>query len=324
LHGREPIPFGPFAANQLLPAESTTTVTGIGGVTFVSGSDESLDTGLMITAKNDLTAAYNTAAGLKHAQAITTGNLGGLTLTPGVYSFSSAAQLTGTLTLNDEGNPDAVFVFQIGTSLTTATGSSVVTINGGATPGISVFWQVGSSATLGTSTAFEGNILADQSITLDSDATVLDGRLLAENGAVSLDDNTITAPPAEKITGGGGSVSDTSNTFLLLGAGLIGLFAFKRCYSIFCGSSLRGAASAWRIAFERNFDAEGSHEIRLGTRGACSEIETPLGSLARGAQSSSIQPEIRMARTGTADASLAHKSGSPNREGGLLRSQLLN
>jgi Ice-binding-like len=223
---------GPNTISGDIGSYPTPAVTGLAGVTFVSGANETSDTSLMLAAKNNLTTAYNTAAGLTPTQVITTGNLGGLTLTPGVYSFSSAAQLTGTLTLNDEGNPDAVFVFQIGSSLTTATGSSVVTINGGSSPGTSVFWQVGSSATLGTSTAFEGNILADQSITLNSDATVLDGRLLAENGAVTLDDNTITAPPAEKITGGGSSVPDHGNTLLLLGAGLVALFAFGRRFSL--------------------------------------------------------------------------------------------
>ncbi len=154
-----------------------------------------------VTAQNDLTTAFNTAAGLAPNQNLTGQDLGGLTLTPGVYFFASSAQLTGTLTLNGEGSADPVFIFQIGSTLTTASGSSVVTINdhGSATPGISVYWQVGSSATLGTTTAFEGNILALASITADSGATVLDGRLLALNGAVTLDNNIITAPPAENV-----------------------------------------------------------------------------------------------------------------------------
>jgi hypothetical protein len=153
-------------------------------------------------AETDLTAAYNTAAGLAPTRVLTGTDLGGLTLTPGVYFFSSSAQLTGTLTLNDQGNPDAVFVFQIGSTLTTASASSVVTINAGgsSTPGMSVFWQVGSSATLGTTTAFEGNILALASITADTGATDLDGRLLAINGAVTMDGNAVTAPPAEVLT----------------------------------------------------------------------------------------------------------------------------
>jgi type VI secretion system secreted protein VgrG len=117
-----------------------------------------------------------------------------------------------------------VFVFQIGTALTTASGSSVVTIHDGppetSHPGISVFWQVGSSATLGTTTSFEGNILAQTSITANTGATVL-GRLLAETGAVTLDSNTITAPPAE-------NVPDTGSTLLLLGSGLATLLAFRQ------------------------------------------------------------------------------------------------
>lgn len=181
-------------------------------------------------AASDLTTAYNTAAGLAPNQTLTGQDLGGLTLTPGVYFFASSAELTGTLELNGEGLADPVFVFQIGSTLTTATDSSVVTINddGSSTPGISVFWQVGSSATLGTGTAFEGNLLALTSITADTDATVLDGRLLAQNGAVTLDDNTITAPPAEVQ---GTPVPDTGGTLQLFGSGLAALVAFGRRFS---------------------------------------------------------------------------------------------
>jgi type VI secretion system secreted protein VgrG len=143
-------------------------------------------------AEDDLTTAYNAAAALAPTEDLTGQDLGGLTLTPGVYFFSSTAQLTGTLTLNDLGNPNAQFVFQIGSTLTTASNSTVSTISGGAMPGCTVFWQVGSSATLGTDTSFEGHILALTSITLNTDATILDGSALAQNGAVTLDSNTIT------------------------------------------------------------------------------------------------------------------------------------
>ena len=145
-----------------------------------------------LQAQNDLTTAYNAAAALSPTQDLSGQDLGGLTLVPGVYFFSSSAQLTGTLTLDDQGDPNAQFVFQIGSTLTTASNSSVVTINGGAMPGCDVFWQVGSSATLGTGSAFEGHILALTSITMTTGATILDGSALARNGAVTLDTNTIT------------------------------------------------------------------------------------------------------------------------------------
>src|ERR1700720_1112778 len=114
-------------------------------------------------------------------------NLGGLTLTPGVYHFDSSAQLTGTLKLDTGGNPNAPFHFLIGSTLTTASNSMVMFVNGAST---NVFWQVGSSATLGTGTKFIGNIIALQSITLTTGAT-LDGKALAINGAVTMDSNLI-------------------------------------------------------------------------------------------------------------------------------------
>lgn len=210
-----------------------TSVTGFYPPGIVNGTMHVTDA-VAQQAQTDLTTAYNQAAGL----APTGGNLSstplaGLTLTPGVYFFSSSADLTGTLTLNGEGLADPLFVFQIGSSLTAETGSSVVTENGGDFPGISVFWQVGSSATLLGGSEFEGNILALTSITADTGATVLDGRLLAMNGAVTLDDNIITAPPAE-VQGSGGPGSqapDTGSTLLLLGSALVALIAFKRRFS---------------------------------------------------------------------------------------------
>ena len=145
-------------------------------------------------AQTDLTAAYNALTLMPVTQVLTGVDLGGLTLTPGVYFFASSAQLTGTLTLNAQGDPNAMFVFQIGSTLTTASAASVLTINGfGGFGACNVFWQIGSSATLGTDTNFEGNILAMTSITLTTGAEIINGRALARNGAVTLDTNSITS-----------------------------------------------------------------------------------------------------------------------------------
>ncbi|MFY9822022.1 MAG: ice-binding family protein [Thermoanaerobaculia bacterium] len=139
-------------------------------------------------AQTDLTVLYNDLATSVCNADLTGQDLGGLTLTPGVYCFSTSAQLTGTLTLDAQGNSNAVFVFKIGSTLTTASASSVLLINSASSCG--VFWQVGSSATLGTGTALAGSIVALTSITLNTGAS-LNGRALARNGAVTLDDNNV-------------------------------------------------------------------------------------------------------------------------------------
>ena len=136
----------------------------------------------------DNLTAYGVLAGEACGDNLTGTDLGGLTLAPGVYCFSSSAQLTGTLTLDAGGDPNAAWVFQIGSTLTTASKASVVLINGA--QNCNVFWQVGSSATLGTGTTFVGNILALASITLTTDA-IMSGRALGQTGAVTLDSNQV-------------------------------------------------------------------------------------------------------------------------------------
>jgi type VI secretion system secreted protein VgrG len=145
-------------------------------------------------ARNDAITAFGILAGepVPPANNLTGIDLGGLTLAPGVYRFNSSAQLTGTLTLDAGGNPNARFDFLIGSTLTTASGSVVNVINGGLAD--NVFWQVGSSATLGTTTSFEGNILAQMSITLNTRASIACGRALAIIGAVTMDTNFIDPP----------------------------------------------------------------------------------------------------------------------------------
>ena len=144
-----------------------------------------------LQAQTDTTATYDKLAGQACTSDLTGQDLGGKTLVPGVYCFSSSAQLTGALTLDAGGVSNAVWVFQTVSTLTTASNSSVVLING-ADP-CNVFWKVGSSATLGTTTSFVGNIFALTSIGLTTGASV-SGRALARNGEVTMDSNIITLP----------------------------------------------------------------------------------------------------------------------------------
>jgi hypothetical protein len=141
-------------------------------------------------AKLDLTAAYNDLAGRTSTDIVTlSGNLGGLTLTPGLYkSTSSLAISSGDLTFDAKGDADAVFIIQIATTLTTTSGRKVI-LAGGAVAS-NIFWVVGSSATFGTTTVFKGTVLAMQSITLNTGATV-DGRVLARSGSITMAGNTI-------------------------------------------------------------------------------------------------------------------------------------
>lgn len=182
---------GPSVLNGDLGVSPGTAVVGFGLPAVVNGATHVNDA-VASQAQSDLTTAYNVAAGEAVTANLTGQDLGGLTLTAGAYSFATSAQLTGQLTLDAAGDPNAQFVFEIGSTLTTASASSVIMVNG-ASP-CNVYWQVGSSATLGTTTAFQGNVMALTSITLNTGATV-QGRVLARNGAVTLDQNVINASP---------------------------------------------------------------------------------------------------------------------------------
>jgi len=171
-------------------------------------------------AQNDLTTAYNHAMSMSRTGTLTGQDLGGQNLTHGVYFFSTSAQLTGTLTLNNNGNRNALFVFQIGSTLTTASSSSVVFTNG---QDKNVFFVVGSSATLGTGTQFAGHILALTSITLNTGANITCGSALARNGAVTMDTNVIST----KCSGGGMSTPEPG-TIGLMGSGLVILASVAR------------------------------------------------------------------------------------------------
>jgi hypothetical protein len=140
----------------------------------------------------DLGTAYLDAAGRTLCPISVAGNIGGQTLPPGLYnSTSTLAISSGDLTLDAQGDADAVFIFQIASTLTTTSGRQVLLINGAKSA--NVFWQVGTSATLGTTSAFQGTIMADQAVTLDTGAT-LNGRALAHIAAVTLDSNPIVSP----------------------------------------------------------------------------------------------------------------------------------
>jgi len=182
----------------------------------VTGTQHVADA-VALQAKNDLVTAYTDAATSPSTSNLTGQDLGNKNLTPGVYTFSSSAQLTGPLTLSGNG----VFIFQIGSTLTTASNSVVLLTNGA--QACAVYWQVGSSATLGTATQFQGNLMALTSITMVTGANILTGRALARNGALTLDTNRIT-PPSGTCTVGSTTVPNSGagvSGFMLPGLGLV-------------------------------------------------------------------------------------------------------
>jgi hypothetical protein len=166
-----------------------TAVTGFGAGTGTLVGTQHAGDPTAAQAEADLTTAYNDAAGRTLCPVSVAGNLGGQTLTPGLYkSISSLEISSGDLTLDARGDANAVFIFQMASTLTTSSGRQVV-LTGGARS-TNVFWQVGSSAVFGSTTSFQGTVMADQAITFSTGAT-LNGRALARIAAVTLDTNTI-------------------------------------------------------------------------------------------------------------------------------------
>ncbi|MDX6623152.1 MAG: hypothetical protein QOE75_1084 [Solirubrobacterales bacterium] len=180
---------GPSVLNGNLGVAPGTSLVGFGLPAVVNGATH-VNNGVATQAQADLTTAYNVAAGqpVPPSNNLTGTDLGSRTLTAGNYGFSSSAQLTGALTLDAQGDPNAQFVFEIGSTLTTASASSVILVNG-ASP-CNVYWQIGSSATLDSGTSFAGNLMALTDITLNSGASVI-GRVLARNGQISLINNVL-------------------------------------------------------------------------------------------------------------------------------------
>ncbi len=203
-----------FGDLGLAPGSWVTGAPHVLGATHVSDA-------VAIEAKSSLTTAYNDAA-LRPTNGSAGTDLAGQTFSPGVRTASSSLLLSsGSVTLDAEGDPNAVFVFQIGTTLTTGSGTSVSLINGA--QACNVFWQVGSSATLGTGTSFVGTVMAAETITANTAATI-HGRLLAQTGAVNLDTNTITTSNCASSSSGegGGSEATTPEEAAALEAASVG------------------------------------------------------------------------------------------------------
>ena len=219
---------GPTVLSGNLGLAPGTSITGFlpgtvtNGATYVNADAELAQAGAL--------AGYVSLAALAPTHTLTGQDLGALTLFPGVYFYASSAQLTGPLTLDFEGFNNADVVFQIGSTLTTASDASVIVVNQGLNDNL--YWQVGSSATLGTGTQFAGDILANTSITLNTGADITCGSAIALHGAVTLDTNVIQncSTTGSDVTGAmPSSVTPEPNSLCLMATGLItGMAGLRR------------------------------------------------------------------------------------------------
>lgn len=197
---------GPTSLSGSLGVSPGTAITGF--PPGIYGGDQHAADAVAAKAQSDLRLAYDDAAS-RAPTANVAGDLVGQTLTPGVYKSTSTLALTGTLTLDGQGDPASVFIFQVADALTTFTASNVSVLNGA--QACHVFWQIGTSATLGTSSSFKGTIMALSSISVNTGVTV-QGRALARNGQVSLDNDVFTAADCDTTTPTSGSSGGTSAT----------------------------------------------------------------------------------------------------------------
>jgi hypothetical protein len=195
---------GPTVVNGNLGVSPGSAVTGFPPGTVVGGAIHITD-GPAGSAQADATTAYNDAAG-RTTPTVVAGDLGGQTLTPGLYKSTSTLGITGVLRLDGQGSTSSVFIFQIASGLTTASSSQVILQNGA--QAANIFWQVGSSATLGTYSSFSGTILALASVSVTTGAA-LNGRALALTGAVTLDTNTAVNPGPPNTGGPPGTLTVT-------------------------------------------------------------------------------------------------------------------
>jgi hypothetical protein len=215
---------GPSVLNGDLGVSPGSTISGF-PLGIVNGAVHQTD-GVAGQAQSDLTTGFNNLCALPVTQDLTGQDLEGKVLLPGVYNFSAAAALshstTGILTLNGNNETDPLFVFLMGSTLTTASNTAVDVIN--TTDFCDIYWVAGSSITLGSGTDFQGNAVAHDSVTLDTGADILNGGALARTAAVTLDTNTITVAPCFQNE----TPLPEPGTLALLGLGLPMMLAFRR------------------------------------------------------------------------------------------------